>query len=177
MKHIVEISLETGLWLEARGTCLPWGSTISDLQMTAPPDFRGVLQEVSADVLAWEDQMWGGLPCQVSTAFGGTHWPQSELRAFRLVVSTPAELRPLSTQFQWLQSELLARFGSPLSHSDDGDEGEAYWQVSGVTIRQEYLDWIWGGHFVYVFHREFDAERYCSPSHRLVERQFPAKLN
>lgn len=176
--NIVEIRLEKGLWLEARGTCLPWGSTISDLRMSAPPDFCVAMQELpSATLLAWNDQVWDGLRCQVSTTFGGTDWSQSALRAFRLVVWTPADLRPFSAHFRWLQAELCTRLGSPLSHWDNGDEGEACWQVGGVTIRHEYLDWIWGGRFVYVYHRESDAEGYCSPSHRLVERQFPAKLN
>lgn len=166
----MEISLEKGLWLEARGTCLPWGSTISDLRMAAPPDFCAATQESpSAALLAWNDQVWGGLPCQVSTTFCCTHWPQSALQAVRLAVWTPLELRAFAAHFRWLQAELCTRLGSPLSHWDNGDEGEACWQVGGVTIRHEYLDWIWGGHFVYVYHRELGAEENCSPSRGLAE--------
>jgi hypothetical protein len=158
VKHIVEISLETGLWLEARGTCLLWGSAISDLRMFAPPDFYAAQESPSAVLLAWDDQVWDGLRCQVSATFGGIHWPQTELQAVRLVFWTPAALRPFSAQFQWLQAELLARFGSPVSHWDNGDEGEAYWEVGRVFIRHEYLDWIGGGHFLYVFRSDLGAE-------------------
>jgi len=98
------------------------------------------------------------------------------LRAVRLVVGSPAELRTFYAHFLWLQAELCTRLGTPLSHWDDGDEGEASWQLGRVTIRHEYLDWIWGGHFVYVFHRESETERHPSLDDAWAQRQLPAKL-
>src|SRR3954465_1309118 len=100
-------SLEAGVWLEDRGACLAWGSTLDQLRAAVPPDFWVVTLGVPpADRLAWEARVWGGLRCQVVASFGGSHRPQFALRGLRCVFWPPGEDRPYPEEFRWLHAEL-----------------------------------------------------------------------
>src|SRR5262249_22674963 len=163
-RALVGISLETGVWLEDRGAGLAWGSTLDELRAALPPDFWTSSRESApADRLPWNGRVWGGLRCQVATSFGGPHRPQTVLRGVRLVFWPPEAIRSCPDGFRWLQLELVERFGLPASLRDDGEEGEALWQVGGVTVRPEDFGGFGGGHFVFVFRREGTAEPGAAP--------------
>lgn len=157
-RRAVEINLDAGLWLEDRCAYLPWGSTLDDLRATARPDLWTVSGESPpADRVAWNARVWGGLRCQVATSLGGPHQAQT-LRGVRLVFWRPAGIRSCPESFRWLQAELAERFGPPGSITDDGLSGKALWRVGQVTVRHEYLDFIGGGHFVFVFPSNPESE-------------------
>lgn len=156
--------LEAGLWLEDRGVCLAWGSKLDELRATTPPDFWTVSKESPpAERIGWNGRIWDGLRCQVVTSFGGPYQPQTELRGVRIVFWPSVDVRSCADGFRWLQAELVKRFGPPTSLRDDGEQGEAVWQVGGVVVRNEYFDGFGGGHFVFVFRHEGRAAPGTSP--------------
>jgi hypothetical protein len=76
----------------------------------------------------------------------------------RLVFWHPDEIDGCPDGFQWLQEQLTRWFGPPETSWDNGEAGEALWQVGKVTLRQEYFNGMGGGHYVFLFLRDQPAE-------------------
>jgi hypothetical protein len=142
-----------GLWLEGRGVQLAWYSTLEELQASTAPDFVTIRSVPAPPVtfLAWNDRVWSGLRCQVTTEFGGLEHAGPLLTGVRVVCWYPEEVRGLPAGFGWLQGQLVERFGPPGSFQDNGQEGRALWQLDRVTLRQQYFDGFGGGHEVLLF--------------------------
>src|SRR5258708_7461326 len=65
------LDIDTGMWLEQRGARLAWGSSPETLRNETQPDVCTVSADLRpATTLAWNDRIWGGLRCQVTTVFG-----------------------------------------------------------------------------------------------------------
>ena len=141
--------LTRGLWLEDRNVGLLWRASPSDLNAASPPDFS-TIQE-GRTVFVWNDRVWRGMQCQMTTSFGGNWRPQSVLLGIKITFVIPKEIRRCSDAFQWLQEKLVELFGKPASMRDDGEDGKAIWQIDGMTLRHEYFDGMGGGHYVVLF--------------------------
>jgi hypothetical protein len=142
------IDLDTGLFLEDRGTRLQWDSSPDDLRRFTRPDIcaapGGSLRPLT---LAWNDRVFG-LRCQVTAAFPPG---RDALCGVRLVFEYPEGIRSVLAGFAWLGRQLAAHFGPPLSIREDGEQGKAWWLVNGVTLRHEYFDGMGGGHYLLIF--------------------------
>jgi hypothetical protein len=148
---VKNLDVAPGLYLEGRKALLRWGLSINRLTSEAPPDYW--IERDGAEILAWNDQVWDGIECQITTEIFRSQ-PLLLGVTLNSIAQKGIEFPSLQAWFAWLQDELVKRFGATASHDDDGEAGTAIWQIDGVTIRHEYLDAMNGYHRVLVFTRE-----------------------
>jgi hypothetical protein len=145
------IDLDAGLLLEDRGTRLAWHSSPEELRRLTRPDFCVAPGEHPQTlVLAWNDRVFGGLPCQVTTAFEPG---REDLRGVRLSLQYPEAVPSMPAAFRWLGKHLEGCFGRPMYLQDDGEQGEERWDIGSVALRHEYCLSMAGGHYLFIFLR------------------------
>jgi hypothetical protein len=134
----------SGLWLEDRSKRLSWHSSLAALLAESRPDVCVTSRDSPpATTLAWNDRVWDGLRCQVTTVFGGKTFPQDTLQGLRIVFWYPEDIKRCPEGFRWLERQFSRRFGPPATSHDDGEQGESGWQLGDVVLRHEYFEaWV-----------------------------------
>lgn len=138
--------IDRGLRLEMSGVLLAWGSGPSELRSASRPWIFPASWDRNMLIFVWNDRVWNGLPCQITTLFGPGQ--QTVLDVLRLVPEYPARIRGAPQGWRWLQQELAERFGNPYPINEQTERGEAVWLLGGLEIRHWYCDSMPGGHDV-----------------------------